>query len=173
MNIALEKSKEYVNGDLRQSYGDAFVRGNNGWFWCCPRQFTHCSNMCLNSVLYISAQWLLPLFITNPFFLQNVENKTWRWPSCEPRRGGVEKKNKPMLMLCAGNMEHLISLWKFWPVLSWMSNAHMLTIIIRAQARTTLHICTFIHPDADISRGVSISQYANYLRLDMIVMRGT
>lgn len=32
MNIALEKSKEYVNGDLRQSYGDAFVRGNNGWF---------------------------------------------------------------------------------------------------------------------------------------------
>lgn len=30
----------------------------------------------------------------------------------------------------------------------------MLTIIIRAQARTTLHICTFIHPDADISRGV-------------------
>lgn len=32
MNIALEKSKEYVNGNLRQSYGDAFVRGNNGLF---------------------------------------------------------------------------------------------------------------------------------------------
>ncbi|KAE8144163.1 U6 snRNA-associated Sm-like protein LSm6 [Aspergillus avenaceus] len=36
MNIALEKSEEYVNGKLRHNYGDAFVRGNN--------------------VLYISAQ---------------------------------------------------------------------------------------------------------------------
>ncbi|KIX06932.1 U6 snRNA-associated Sm-like protein LSm6 [Rhinocladiella mackenziei CBS 650.93] len=30
MNIALEKCAEYVNGQLRRSYGDAFVRGNNG-----------------------------------------------------------------------------------------------------------------------------------------------
>ncbi|OJJ43019.1 hypothetical protein ASPZODRAFT_136901 [Penicilliopsis zonata CBS 506.65] len=30
MNIALEKTEEYVNGKLRRSYGDAFVRGNNG-----------------------------------------------------------------------------------------------------------------------------------------------
>lgn len=30
MNIALEKTEEYVNGKLRQNYGDAFVRGNNG-----------------------------------------------------------------------------------------------------------------------------------------------
>ena len=30
MNIALEKCEEYVNGRLRRSYGDAFVRGNNG-----------------------------------------------------------------------------------------------------------------------------------------------
>ncbi|KIW17465.1 U6 snRNA-associated Sm-like protein LSm6 [Exophiala spinifera] len=30
MNIALEKCTEYVNGQLRRSYGDAFVRGNNG-----------------------------------------------------------------------------------------------------------------------------------------------
>ncbi|MCJ1389742.1 U4/U6-U5 snRNP complex subunit lsm6 [Xylographa bjoerkii] len=29
MNIALEKTEEYVNGQLRRSYGDAFVRGNN------------------------------------------------------------------------------------------------------------------------------------------------
>ncbi|KAE8348020.1 U6 snRNA-associated Sm-like protein LSm6 [Aspergillus coremiiformis] len=29
MNIALEKSEEFVNGKLRRSYGDAFVRGNN------------------------------------------------------------------------------------------------------------------------------------------------
>lgn len=30
MNIALEKTDEYVNGKKRRSYGDAFVRGNNG-----------------------------------------------------------------------------------------------------------------------------------------------
>lgn len=30
MNIALEKCEEYVNGKLRRTYGDAFVRGNNG-----------------------------------------------------------------------------------------------------------------------------------------------
>lgn len=30
MNIALEKSDEFVNGQLTRSYGDAFIRGNNG-----------------------------------------------------------------------------------------------------------------------------------------------
>ncbi|KAJ5818283.1 hypothetical protein N7474_003874 [Penicillium riverlandense] len=33
MNIALEKTEEFVNGKLRRKYGDAFVRGNNGM--CC------------------------------------------------------------------------------------------------------------------------------------------
>lgn len=32
MNIALEDTKEYVEGKLRRNYGDAFVRGNNGKF---------------------------------------------------------------------------------------------------------------------------------------------
>ncbi|KAI9843194.1 MAG: U4/U6-U5 snRNP complex subunit lsm6 [Sclerophora amabilis] len=30
MNIALEKTEEFVNGQSRRNYGDAFVRGNNG-----------------------------------------------------------------------------------------------------------------------------------------------
>ncbi|KAI9600797.1 hypothetical protein H4Q26_000590 [Puccinia striiformis f. sp. tritici PST-130] len=29
MNIALENTEEYVNGIRRNSYGDAFIRGNN------------------------------------------------------------------------------------------------------------------------------------------------
>ncbi|KAK6430404.1 U4/U6-U5 snRNP complex subunit lsm6 [Oleoguttula sp. CCFEE 5521] len=29
MNIALEQTKEFVDGKLRRNYGDAFVRGNN------------------------------------------------------------------------------------------------------------------------------------------------
>ena len=30
MNISLEKTDEYVEGKLRHSYGEAFIRGNNG-----------------------------------------------------------------------------------------------------------------------------------------------
>lgn len=29
MNIALEQTEEYVNGELKDKYGDAFIRGNN------------------------------------------------------------------------------------------------------------------------------------------------
>ncbi|KAJ1671782.1 U4/U6-U5 snRNP complex subunit lsm6 [Coemansia sp. RSA 1694] len=29
MNIALEQTEEYVDGELRNRYGDAFIRGNN------------------------------------------------------------------------------------------------------------------------------------------------
>ncbi|EMF10274.1 LSM domain-containing protein [Sphaerulina musiva SO2202] len=29
MNIALEDTKEFVEGKMRRNYGDAFVRGNN------------------------------------------------------------------------------------------------------------------------------------------------
>jgi len=30
MNIALENTEEHVDGVKKRSYGDAFVRGNNG-----------------------------------------------------------------------------------------------------------------------------------------------
>jgi hypothetical protein len=30
MNIALENTQEYVDGRLKNSYGDTFIRGNNG-----------------------------------------------------------------------------------------------------------------------------------------------
>ena len=29
MNIALEQTEEYVNGQLNNKYGDAFIQGNN------------------------------------------------------------------------------------------------------------------------------------------------
>ena len=32
MNIALEQTEEYQNGQLKNKYGDAFIRGNNGKF---------------------------------------------------------------------------------------------------------------------------------------------
>jgi hypothetical protein len=33
MNIAMEQTEEYVNGQLKNKYGDCFIRGNNGG--CC------------------------------------------------------------------------------------------------------------------------------------------
>lgn len=33
MNIAMEQTEEYVNGQLKNKYGDAFIRGNNGRYW--------------------------------------------------------------------------------------------------------------------------------------------
>lgn len=30
MNIAMEQTKEYINGQLSNQYGDCFIRGNNG-----------------------------------------------------------------------------------------------------------------------------------------------
>ena len=35
MNIAMEQTEEYVNGQLKAKYGDTFIRGNNGAF-CSP-----------------------------------------------------------------------------------------------------------------------------------------
>jgi len=51
MNIALEKTAEYVNGQLRRNYGDAFVRGNNGRLLPIILK----ARMTLDPVMYISA----------------------------------------------------------------------------------------------------------------------
>ena len=42
MNIAMEQTEEYVNGQLKNKYGDAFIRGNNGerYFPYMPSMFT-------------------------------------------------------------------------------------------------------------------------------------
>jgi len=32
MNIAMEQTEEYVNGQLKNKYGDAFIRGNNVFY---------------------------------------------------------------------------------------------------------------------------------------------
>ena len=34
MNIAMEQTEEYVNGQLKAKYGDTFIRGNNGCVHC-------------------------------------------------------------------------------------------------------------------------------------------
>ncbi|KAM3702257.1 hypothetical protein ACJW31_04G012300 [Castanea mollissima] len=34
MNIAMEQIEEYVNGQLKNKYDNAFIRGNNGFLAC-------------------------------------------------------------------------------------------------------------------------------------------
>ncbi|KAH0470372.1 hypothetical protein IEQ34_000095 [Dendrobium chrysotoxum] len=55
MNIAMEQTEEYVNGQLKNKYGDAFIRGNNvplkgqlekehDCFCCCTKNFISAKN---------------------------------------------------------------------------------------------------------------------------------
>jgi hypothetical protein len=74
MNIAMEQTEEYVNGQLKNKYGDAFIRGNNGTTWISKPNYLNVSSpenyfivtilfsacaiypdaCCPNAVLYIS-----------------------------------------------------------------------------------------------------------------------
>ena len=55
MNIALEKCEEYVNGVKKRSYGDAFVRGNNGELNLEEESKSRGYTLILPLVMYISA----------------------------------------------------------------------------------------------------------------------
>ena len=55
MNIALEKTEEYVGGVKKRSYGDAFVRGNNGEIKIILVPICSFPNCVVASVMYISA----------------------------------------------------------------------------------------------------------------------
>ncbi|VDQ00864.1 unnamed protein product [Trichobilharzia regenti] len=41
MNVVLEQTEEYVEGQLKNKYGDAFIRGNNGKPICHPYAFQY------------------------------------------------------------------------------------------------------------------------------------
>lgn len=38
MNIAMEQTEEYIDGQLKNRYGDCFIRGNNGKLVVCAAQ---------------------------------------------------------------------------------------------------------------------------------------
>lgn len=62
MNIAMEQTEEYVDGQLKARYGDCFIRGNNG---------KNC-NCVLLVVLYIfksSAVYAYKYFVCSLFFV--------------------------------------------------------------------------------------------------------
>jgi hypothetical protein len=50
MNIALEKTVEYVGGQVKNRYGDVFIRGNNGLSPLSRK----CTMLIEASVVYIS-----------------------------------------------------------------------------------------------------------------------
>jgi hypothetical protein len=74
MNIALEKTEEYVNGKLRRNYGDAFVRGNNGLLTpsCIPipsgprrisdRNLQYCTSLPVDPRIHCSMLLIAPTY---------------------------------------------------------------------------------------------------------------
>lgn len=54
MNIALEKTQEFVEGKMRRNYGDAFVRGNNGMWTdsACSGASTGGADLCVQSCTF-------------------------------------------------------------------------------------------------------------------------
>jgi hypothetical protein len=56
MNIAMEQTEEYVDGQLKSKYGDCFIRGNNGMLLCCTALSCLCSvslQYCCTMLMYI------------------------------------------------------------------------------------------------------------------------
>jgi hypothetical protein len=51
----LEQTEEYVNGQLKNKYGDAFIRGNNGRLDPTCHRFSF-NNSTLASVVYLRSQ---------------------------------------------------------------------------------------------------------------------
>lgn len=61
MNIAMEQTEEYVNGQLKNKYGDCFIRGNNGrWRASCR------GAVCLHYLPACHATALAPVCWSHP-----------------------------------------------------------------------------------------------------------
>jgi hypothetical protein len=63
MNIAMEQTEEFVDGQLKAKYGDCFIRGNNGELLLCASPIIFLlvvegdvSCFSFHTVLYISTQ---------------------------------------------------------------------------------------------------------------------
>jgi hypothetical protein len=74
MNIAMEQTEEYVDGQLKSKYGDCFIRGNNGKIiiarlpWCCF--FDICI---LDTILYQVLTATLHYIPDSALYLQSEE----------------------------------------------------------------------------------------------------
>ena len=64
MNIALEQTEEYVNGQLKNKYGDAFIRGNNGIFRFVFNYLKFYSNLIYSFVYQYSKEKSLDMMST-------------------------------------------------------------------------------------------------------------
>ena len=60
MNIAMEQTEEYVNGQLKNKYGDAFIRGNNGI------PFSSISSI----FFLVLSRWIWFEFLSPPLWMQ-------------------------------------------------------------------------------------------------------
>jgi hypothetical protein len=106
MNIAMEQTEEYVNGQLKAKYGDTFIRGNNGartpaplHAWA-PLTKRDARSQCCTSARRRGASIIGPL--ARPAHVAHEsEARTRRlgarflWPACWPASGGVRMFSRP------------------------------------------------------------------------------
>ncbi|XP_060034978.1 U6 snRNA-associated Sm-like protein LSm6 isoform X1 [Erinaceus europaeus] len=74
MNIALEQTEEYVNGQLKNKYGDAFIRGNN--------DAAHCSGLSRSFFIIVLSR----LRLSACCLLRLVTHKAALPPSTRPSK---------------------------------------------------------------------------------------
>jgi hypothetical protein len=60
MNIAMEQTEEYVNGQLKNKYGDAFIRGNNGEMLLSSAPPLNLRSICFG-LLFLPSVTILPV----------------------------------------------------------------------------------------------------------------
>ena len=77
MNIAMEQTEEYVNGECTRKYGDCFIRGNNGT-WAAPASVAREANANVST--------LPPSRVPDPCsarsmhsFVHQHTDETWGW----------------------------------------------------------------------------------------------
>jgi hypothetical protein len=118
MNIALEKTEEYVNGQLRRSYGDAFVRGNNGMSF-----HTHhgvdFAELTEDSTLHFGAIIPKPVSIEKDHFYRGIASTA---NETSPRSDHEEETES--LWVSTIILDYGAWLWIKYLLLHWQYNEH-------------------------------------------------
>lgn len=118
MNIALEKTEEYVNGQLRRSYGDAFVRGNNGMSFR-THHGVNFAELTEDSTLHFGAIIPKPVSIENGHSYRGIASTA---NETSPRSS--HKEERESLWVSTITLESGAWFWTKYLLLHWQYDEH-------------------------------------------------
>lgn len=79
MNIAMEQTEEYQDGQLKAKYGDCFIRGNNGKFFFEKEKTIHTIIIFQRRFLFHNTFFVLLLFYSFIYFSTITKMKHVVW----------------------------------------------------------------------------------------------